>query len=714
MIDLTAVVTAHNEGRIVHKTMRSIFEALGELEKDGKKFEIIVHIDNGDKATINYFKRYENDKRVRIFRNNFGDLGTSRNFAVQQAKGKVVAFLDGDDLVSNNWYLEAIRLLYASKGEIVVHPEAVLNFGVGVRNVLTIQEDSGRKDEDTVILLGENRWCSVAAARKETFEKYPYRKMGDGYGFEDYAFNMDTLVDGVQHKIAKKTVLFYRKSGNSMLDRGNRESVVLPYVKAFDYNEIKKSDYLFEKSDDVTFKNKAYRTYKKIRNNDFLNFFITPVAKATIKILGYDSPNIKKKKNIDFVIDAWKNINHIETQLYPHKKLVKEMQYYSAENYINVGKAYVQLVRKIRYLPDYIFIVPWMVRGGAEKVVINHIDALKEIHPEWHVAVISTLPVKNTWLNKLPDDVDFIDFGNIAFGLTPEEQDKLMSRLIVQSRCKNIHINNSEYGFDWARRHKKMLGKHYNLYASLFCGEFIPGSNLKGVFSYDNPGIFEIYDSTKKIITDNATVIKKSVQNHAFDEKDFSVHYQPVRDLEFHAPKESICGDGRLHILWASRIAPAKLPELVRQIGENLSPDEYSIDVYGEMAEGMNRNMFDGVATVRYRGGFNGFSTLPINDYDVLLYTALDDGIPNIILEATMAGLPVIASNDGGVGEFVKDGETGILIEEYTKYEPFVDALSCARSNPEQLKEYVLNAQKLLKQRHSWGKFVDSVKKDVG
>lgn len=38
------------------------------------------------------------------------------------------------------------------------------------------------------------------------------------------------------------------------------------------------------------------------------------------------------------------------------------------------------------------------------------------------------------------------------------------------------------------------------------------------------------------------------------------------------------------------------------------------------------------------------------------------DGIPNVIMEALNAGLPVVASDVCGISEVVKNGETGLLV----------------------------------------------------
>ena len=52
-----------------------------------------------------------------------------------------------------------------------------------------------------------------------------------------------------------------------------------------------------------------------------------------------------------------------------------------------------------------------------------------------------------------------------------------------------------------------------------------------------------------------------------------------------------------------------------------------------------------------------------LNVSDIFVLISDWEGLPYTIIEAMMAGLPVTASEVGGVGELVKDGETGFLVE---------------------------------------------------
>jgi len=72
---------------------------------------------------------------------------------------------------------------------------------------------------------------------------------------------------------------------------------------------------------------------------------------------------------------------------------------------------------------------------------------------------------------------------------------------------------------------------------------------------------------------------------------------------------------------------------------------------------------FHGVARVRLLGR-QPHAEIPwwMNAADLLCLPSLQEGLPNVILEALACGLPVVASRTGGVPEIVVDGQTGLLV----------------------------------------------------
>ena len=714
-IDLSVAITAHEEGLLAHKTMLSVMLGLKEVISQGYSAEIIIHIDNGDERTKKYFKRYKNIKNFSIYENSFGDSGMSRNFAARKAKGKYVAFVDADDLYSANYFTEAIRMLECSKEEIVVHAEAILLFGVGRENILSIEQDSNSGNSDALQLIGANKWGSEIVGKRDTFIKCSYPKKGNGYGYEDYTLNIKLLNMGVAHRVARKTVRFYRRTDNSVLALENSKNMTIPYMEFFDFEKIKEKPLSsYTGADEAVSIGKIERVksnklYRRMRENVVLNYFITPLAHPIVK------KRIKAKTGIPkFVIEEWKNINRIETQLYPHDEILERLLFYRAEDKINIGAAYYNIAKQITKRPDYVLIVPWIIRGGGDKVILNYVEALHKIHKDWRFVVIATeTNVNSIWADKLPDCADFVEFGKYAKNLHFLEWDKLMTTIITQLGCKRLHIINSMFGYRWAMKYKELIKANYKLNVTVFADEYIPGTNQRGIFGYDDPYLTSIIDATRMVTTDNRRMIDRMMSVDGFMEKEkFKVHYQPIVNVKMQPPKKRMVEDGKLHILWAGRVVPVKMPELLVEIGKKLDPKEFAIDVFGEAGDGVSASIFNGVKTINYHGEFDGFDSLPIENSDVLLYISRSDGIPNIILEATMAGLPIIASNDGGVGEVIKDGETGILVEDMLNPDAYVEKIKNIK-DINKLGEYVKNAQKLVKTRHNWSAFLDDVKKDL-
>ena len=702
----------HNEGLVAHKTMRSILEATKRLEEKKISYEILIHIDNGDQITKDYFKRYAKMPNVVIYENNFGDPGPSRNFLAQKASGEYLTFLDGDDLISDNWLVVAYGALIGATEEVIVHPEGILTFGTEVNNVLTIQTETLPREKDTIILLGENRWCAILMAKTSTLLKFPYQHLTGGYSHEDYVFNVETTNAGIKHIIAKETILFYRRSNNSRLSSSNNMNQIIPYMEFFDFAKVRefRADSHADVPVEVSLKRKGYKLYKKIRDNNFLNYFITPPAKLTLKVLNKFNQKNKLGKIPEFVVREWAKINPLETQLYPYPFILNRTQIYDPSDLSMIGETYLKIAQSVTHTPDYVFIVPWVVRGGADKVMLNMMKAIEEIHPGSKFTVITTLPNKNVWAKMLPKNTDLIEFGKLAEGLPPYEKDELLSRVITQLKCKKLHIINSEYAYAWAYKHQELIKNHYELTVSVFASCFIPESNFTCRFSFDDPFIFDIYPVVKKIFTDNQTFVEESVEKNALDEKLFKVQYQPIMDEV--KPVHHAEANKKVKVLWASRVTREKMPDMIKLIADKLDPKEFQIDVFGAFSDDVDKNFFAGVPVINYRGAFDGFSSLPTEDYDILLYTSVGDGVPNILLEAAAAGLPILASNDGGVHEFIQDGKTGSLVKEIRDVDGYVKKLKDFRKNPKKYEEYVEAAQKLLEERHSWKAFIKKMKED--
>jgi glycosyltransferase involved in cell wall biosynthesis len=84
------------------------------------------------------------------------------------------------------------------------------------------------------------------------------------------------------------------------------------------------------------------------------------------------------------------------------------------------------------------------------------------------------------------------------------------------------------------------------------------------------------------------------------------------------------------------------------------------------MLEGVTESDFAGIRNLKYCGALKpGDVVSTIEKYDAFLFPSFYDGegYPGVILEAYMAGVPVITTDWISIPEIVEDGKSGIIIE---------------------------------------------------
>jgi glycosyltransferase involved in cell wall biosynthesis len=81
-----------------------------------------------------------------------------------------------------------------------------------------------------------------------------------------------------------------------------------------------------------------------------------------------------------------------------------------------------------------------------------------------------------------------------------------------------------------------------------------------------------------------------------------------------------------------------------------------------------------------------------LRNMDVFAFTSLHDGCPNTVLEAMLAGIPIVATRAGAVPELIEDGRHGLLVQPGSATE-LSEALVKMLDSPTDLKEFGKLAQ---------------------
>jgi glycosyltransferase involved in cell wall biosynthesis len=86
---------------------------------------------------------------------------------------------------------------------------------------------------------------------------------------------------------------------------------------------------------------------------------------------------------------------------------------------------------------------------------------------------------------------------------------------------------------------------------------------------------------------------------------------------------------------------------------------------------------------------------------DLLLLPSLWDGLPNALLEAQAAGIPVLASDAGGIPEAIEHGQTGFLVSRSQLHRLGEAALEVLELSAEQRMKLVAAARKSVETKFS-------------
>lgn len=237
MTDLAAIVTAHAEGALAGISLRSLLDATALARQEGLAVEVLAVLDNPTPATREAFTDAERHG-VTVEEVAYADQGLVRNHAVGLTTADHVAFLDGDDLWSENWLVDGHRLCVAEgtgRRRVIAHPE--LNWFFDNQHNLYFLPDQTDPDFDPAFLRVANPWDALCIAPRAAYVEHPFtpRAVEEGYAYEDWHWNLETFQGGFVHRVVPGTIHFKRRRKDSQFVRARARSVLPRPSAVLDY-----------------------------------------------------------------------------------------------------------------------------------------------------------------------------------------------------------------------------------------------------------------------------------------------------------------------------------------------------------------------------------------------------------------------------------------------------------------------------------------------
>ena len=119
----------------------------------------------------------------------------------------------------------------------------------------------------------------------------------------------------------------------------------------------------------------------------------------------------------------------------------------------------------------------------------------------------------------------------------------------------------------------------------------------------------------------------------------------------------NLTDDGKFIVGWIARMTGVKNPNRAIEIAEKLPSTRFVMAGGGDLLNSIATKAGENVSVVGWQDARNIFGIC-----DLVLSTSENEGMPVALIEAQLAGLPVVATNVGAVSEVIQSGVTGLVV----------------------------------------------------
>ena len=142
------------------------------------------------------------------------------------------------------------------------------------------------------------------------------------------------------------------------------------------------------------------------------------------------------------------------------------------------------------------------------------------------------------------------------------------------------------------------------------------------------------------------------------------------KDLKF-LNQNKIDSKGRPVIGWLGRITSVKNPSRVLELAAARQDLMFVVAGSGEMQDLFTNHKLENLRFFQWANTEEIFGSI-----DVLLSTSHNEGMPLLLMEAAMCGVPVVANNVGAISEILVDGVNAILCDDtISSYSKGIDTI---------------------------------------
>ena len=707
---VTVLMSVYNGEKYLREAIDSI------LNQTFTDFEFLIINDGSTDKTQDILNSY-NDTRIKIINNeeNIG-LTKSLNKGLRLSRGKYIARQDADDISLPERLEKELQAIESSKeiGAVSCWIK-IVNENTGEISFWPSDMENNSPEEIYYTLFFEN----CIAHSTVLFCKDIVLKIG-GYSnrFEksqDYDLWIRLSQVAKIVKLKENLVIRREHEENTSLDTISLHKIIeerlfLENIRNILPDKATPNHLLFIKyyNANTIWKFNKYHIYFLLKLLNEINSKIVQNAPNFLnkKILN-KCTNLKRKELIKNSFPSFSRILKYIIKIFLF--IPKYILDYSI--FFFTFKRKIFNLKVIKGKSNILCIIPFMVIGGAERVILNISQGIDHKSMAFHC--ITTNPENHVWKNKFLNNFENVIIPNKLI----QNENILFKYLDLLIRKLNIDIvltSNSSTGYRYLPRLKS---------------EFIHTKTIDILHARESFGITPEFNYIIPYL-DRRICISKDLKEYMmkiyeicnFKEKygeRIRIIYNGI-DTDFFNPAKKNKG------VFKSKHKINQNTKLISFIGRFSSEKNplLFVDIAQGVIEKNQRNNLrfvmsgNGLELERIREHIRNINleeyfiltdfiddTTEIEllaDTFVLLVVSQNEGIPFVILEAISTGIPVISTNVGAIKEIIKDDENGYLIKINKEViESFSNKVSYLLQNQAKYDEISKNTQKFIHSKYT-------------
>lgn len=321
----------------------------------------------------------------------------------------------------------------------------------------------------------------------------------------------------------------------------------------------------------------------------------------------------------------------------------------------------------------YVVLLPHIRMSGAARVASILTNTMCDIRDPEQILLVTTDSDEEEYAFWFPDNLKRINLSQHVKALGPEHKAACLLDLLRGIDCETIFNINSRLAWETMCLYGRQVSQEFRVITYLFTWDISARGARVG---YPVQWLRDTADFHHLLLTDNRALNEDICTRLSYgctpQDAEVVTLYTPGAGIETRLPPAASKTSPR--VLWAGRFDRQKRLDLLVRIARANPHIEF--DVYGKaVLDGIKLIDLQPPKNIHAKGTYTNLETVLQTPYAAYLYTSQWDGIPTILLDIGQTGLPIVASNVGGVSELINT-DSGWLVDDIEDIEAYSNALN--------------------------------------